>query len=573
MGIRRAAAALITAGALAAVAVAATPPATAPSQPLQRAPVAATASHLDALHAYVRSSWKALTRTHGDLPQAAVDPKFPDHAGPWPVYLSPHESLATIHKQLAAILSPAQLARIELRQLQRDQLAERALGGTIGHTVEPGLIFLPRPYVVPGGRFNEMYGWDSHFILLGLLRQNELGLALDLVGNAVYEVTHFGKVLNANRSYYLQRSQPPFLTAMIRAVYEVTHDKAWLARTLPAVRRQYRYWTTGPHLAGDTGLSRYHAAGVGPAPEVEAGERDAAGHSHYQRVQAALRAQVERGGAGGHAGHQDPDGIDLTRFYDQRRDRLTDLFYEADRSMRESGFDPSDRFGRFGLGVLDHAPVCLNSLLYVMERDMAYFLGQLGQAVEERKWGRLAEQRAERIRVLLWDPVHGLFADHDFVRGRTRHYPFATTFFPLWAGVASPEQARRTATEALRLLAAPGGLSTSTNASGSQWDAPFAWAPLQLVAVEGLRRYGFTAEADQLALSFLGTVLGQFTEHGTIFEKYDARRRRADVAPGLRFGYASNEIGFGWTNAVFLELEAGLGAGAAERIVRAAATR
>jgi alpha,alpha-trehalase len=564
VGIRSASAALsIAAGTIAALALAA-PPQTTAAPPPDRAPAAAD---LDALHAYIRASWSTLTRTHRDLPQAAVDPKFPDHRGPWPVYLSPRESLPAIRKQLEAELAPEQLGRIELRHLHRGHLT--------GGAVEPGLIFLPRPYVVPGGRFNEMYGWDSYFIVRGLLRQNEIALAQDMVRNAVYEVMHFGKVLNANRTYYLQRSQPPFLTAMIRAVYEVTHDRAWLAWTLPAVRRQYRYWTTAPHLAGTTGLSRYRALGVGPAPEVEAGERDAAGQTHYQRVRAALRAALEHAGAGGAAGvaaaNRAGEGLDIARFYDRRHDRLTPLFYEADRSMRESGFDPSDRFGRFGLGVLDYAPVCLNSLLYVMERDMAYFLEQLGGAEEAPRWGRLAEQRGGRMRALLWDPVHGLFADHDFVRGGTRHYPFATTFFPLWAGVASPEQARQTAREALRLLAAPGGLSTSSTLSGSQWDAPFAWAPLQLVAVEGLRRYGLTAEADQVALSFLGTVLDQFVEHGTVFEKYDATRRRADVAPGLRFGYASNEIGFGWTNAAFVELEAGLGASADQRILRAAA--
>ena len=516
-----------------------------------------TAADLQALHEYIRSSWGTLTRTHRDLPQAAVDPKFPDHKGPWPVYVSARENLRSVEKQLRTVLSPADWRRIELRQLPHPSAARATAG--------PGLIFLPRPYVVPGGRFNEMYGWDSYFILRGLLRQGQLGLARDMVRNAVYEVMHFGKVLNANRTYYLQRSQPPLLSAMIRAVYQTNHDKAWLAWTLPAVRRQYRYWTTAPHLAGSTGLSRYHALGAGPAPEVVAGERDAAGRTHYDRVRTELRSALERPGTDARF-----EGIDIARFYDRRRDRLTPSFYVADRSMRESGFDPTDRFGPFGLGVLDHAPACLNSLLYVMEQDMAFFLEELGGSVETPKWRRLAAQRAERMHTLLWDEEHGWFADHDYVHGKNRFYPFATSFFPLWVGAATQEQAKRTAEATLRLLAAPGGLSTSANVSGSQWDAPFAWAPLQLVAVEGLRRYGFSREADQLALAFLGTVLDQFVEHGTVFEKYDATRRRADVAPGLRFGYTSNEIGFGWTNGVFLELEAGLGQNAADAILRAA---
>jgi alpha,alpha-trehalase len=453
------------------------------------------------------------------------------------VYVARRESLPAVAARLRAELPPAELARLDLRRLPADP----------ARLTQHGLLYLPRPYVVPGGRFNEMYGWDSYFIVRGLLRAGEVALARDMVDDAVYEVVNFGKVLNANRSYYLGRSQPPLLTGMIRAVFAATHDRGWLASTLPAIRAQYRYWVTPPHLAGATGLSRYHAAGEGPAPEVVAGERDAEGRTHYDRVRAALRAGVP-----------DAGGLDMARFYDRAHDRLTPLAYVADRSMRESGFDPSDRFGPFGLGVLDYAPVCLNSLLYAMERDTAAILGELGDAAGAQAWDARAERRGRLVRELLWDENRGLFFDYDFARGRRRDYPFATTFFPLWVGAATPAQARRVAAVALPLLGRPGGLMTSTNGSGNQWDAPFGWAPLELVAAEGLRRYGMDAEADASALAFLGTVLGQFVEHGTVFEKYDVERRAADVAPNLRFGYTSNEVGFGWTNAVFLELEAEL---------------
>lgn len=151
-----------------------------------------------------------------------------------------------------------------------------------------------------------------------------------------------------------------------------------------------------------------------------------------------------------------------------------------------------------------------------------------------------------------------MFVDYDFTHRRQRWYPFATTFFPLWVGAATPDQARRTATAALALLKEPGGLATSTHVSGSQWDAPFGWAPLQLVAAEGLRRYGLNEDANGIALAFMRTVLHAFNEHGKVFEKYDVRRCVTDVLPALPFGYVSNEIGFGWTNGVFLELEAGL---------------
>jgi alpha,alpha-trehalase len=174
------------------------------------------------------------------------------------------------------------------------------------------------------------------------------------------------------------------------------------------------------------------------------------------------------------------------------------------------------------------------------------------------------------MRALLWDERRGLFLDYDFETARRRDYPFATTFFPLWVGVATPPEARRVADVALPLLLKPGGLETSTNASGQQWDAPFGWAPMQLVAVEGLRRFGLHAEADRVALAFLGVVLKEYVARGTVFEKYDVERRASEVGPALRFGYLSNEIGFGWTNGVFRALEAGLPPARRAEIVGAA---
>jgi alpha,alpha-trehalase len=503
---------------------------------------------LAALDGYIAASWSALTRTPRDLPEAARDPKLPLRAGKTPVYLARREDPAAVQRALAQILDPAALAGLELRRLPA--------GGR--EPDPPGLLYLPRPYVVPGGRFNEMYGWDSYFIVLGLLADREIARARDMVDDAVYEVVNFGKVLNANRTYYLGRSQPPFLTEMIRAVYAVTHDRAWLASTLPAIVVQHRFWITAPRLAGGTGLSRYRALGTGPAPEVVASEHGPDGRPYYDALRAALAEEARA-------------GRDVARLYDASRDRLTPLAYVADRTVRESGFDTSDRFGRFSLEILDYAPVCLNSLLYAMERDMAAILEELGETDEARTWSAEAEQRGARIRALLWDDARGLFLDDDFESGARRDYPFATTFFPLWVGAATPEEARRLAAVALPLLLRHGGLRTSTNVSGQQWDAPFGWAPLQLAAVEGLRRYGMDAEADRVALAFLGTVLAEFVARGAVFEKYDVDRRSSAVAGGLRFGYRSNEIGFGWTNGVFRALETELGPGRRDEIVSAAA--
>jgi alpha,alpha-trehalase len=157
----------------------------------------------------------------------------------------------------------------------------------------------------------------------------------------------------------------------------------------------------------------------------------------------------------------------------------------------------------------------------------------------------------------MWDEEAGLYYDYQFERGRRSTYLFATTFYPLWVGLATAEQARLVVANLSRLEAA-GGLLTSTTTSGNQWDAPYGWAPLQLIAVQGLRRYGFHDEANRLATKWLDLVAKEFHEHGVMVEKYDVVRRESDLADGLRFGYNTNEIGFGWTNAVFSELLAEL---------------
>jgi alpha,alpha-trehalase len=488
------------------------------------------------LRAYIKKSWSTLTRSTHDLARAAPDPKFPRGPGQrWPVYLSPREDRARVEQELARTLTAEQRATIELRPLPADRT----------DIEDHGLLYLPRPYVVPGGRFNEMYGWDSYFIQAGLLRDGEQDLARDMVDNFVYEIDHYGTILNANRTYYLSRSQPPFLTEMVLAVHRRAPDRAWLAATVPAIEKYYRYWTTGPHLAGTTGLSRYWDSGQGPAPEVVAGERDEGGRGHYDRVREYYRT------------HRVTE-YDLALYYDRRRDELTPLFYRGDRSLRESGFDPSGRFGPFSVDIIHHAPVCLNALLYRMELDTAEILAELGRAGEATVWRTRARRRRSAVDRYLWDERSGRYLDYDFRRGQRRSYEFATTFYPLWAGLASPAQARQVR-DNLGKLEAAGGLLTSTRVTGSQWDAPFGWAPLQLIAVSGLRRYGFEADAARLSRKFIAVVTKEFEEHGGIMEKYDVRRRESDVAKDIRFGYSSNEVGFGWTNAVVLELLAGLG--------------
>lgn len=491
----------------------------------------ASAEQLQTIQKYIKESWHTLTRSSAQLAKAAPDPKFQPMAdGRWPVYVSRRENIKRIEQNLRARMSARDFATIDIRQLPED----------VSEVSEHGLLYLPHPYVVPGGRFNEMYGWDSYFTQVGLVRDNEVVLAKNMVDNFLYQIDHYGKILNANRTYYLSRSQPPFLTQMILNVYREQRNLSWLRATVPAIEKYYSFWIDEPHLTKQTGLSRYYDLGDGPAPEVLSGERDDKGQDHYDYVKEYYRTH-------------DVKDYDLSQYYDKGKDRLTDLFYKGDRSMRESGFDPSNRFGPFNVDIIHYDPVCLNSLLYLMETDTAEILRILGSARQARVWTNRAEDRRKSINRLMWDEQDGLYYDYNFASKEVRRYPFVTTFYPLWVGVADKSQAARIVAN-LHLFERPGGLLTSTHVTGSQWDAPFGWAPTEMIAIQGLRRYGYNKEADRITANFLSLILKEFIQHNTIVEKYDVERRESEVSAGLKFGYKSNEIGFGWTNAAFIEL-------------------
>jgi len=493
---------------------------------------------------YIKTTWAVLTRSHRDLAVAAVDPKFhPAANARWPVWVSKREDIARVKRDLRSAMK-ADFEKIELRRLPDDVMKVQ----------DHGLLYLPKAYVVPGGRFNEMYGWDSYFIELGLLRDGEVPLAKDIVDNFLYEIREYGKVLNANRTYYLTRSQPPFLTEMILALCGHAQDHKWLEEAVPAIENYYAYWTTEPHLTSETGLARYYDSGEGPAQEVVSSELDAHGHNDYDLIRRYFRT------------HYVAD-YDVSRFYDRAADRLTPQFYKGDRSMRESGFDPSNRFGPFSADIIHYNPVCLNSLLYVMETQSAEIAAILGHYKEAAKWKARATVRAARVNRLMWDAEKGLYFDYNFVQQRVPGYPFVTTFYPLWAGIASRDQAERVVRN-LPLFECPGGLQTSAHHSGDQWDAPFGWAPLQLIAVQALRRYGYQAEADRVSKRFLTLVLREYERYGTLVEKYDVVGLRADIGHDILFGYRTNEAGVGWTNAVFTTLFDQLPADAREALVR-----
>ncbi len=510
----------------------------------------ATESGLAPILTYISSGWDTLTRSMTDC-QAVIDPKLTEPSVlylpadfPPPAALQELQKRCKVHVQAlpAVITSPGQIDPAK---------------------IAPGLLYLENKYVVPGGRFNEMYGWDSYFIILGLIRAGRLDLARGMVENFFFEIKHYGTVLNANRAYYLTRSQPPFLTSMIMAVYEADkaaghEDKSWLERAYGYVSTDYERWNREPHVAGSTGLSRYYDFGTGPAPESlkdEAGvHRKVANYFllHPQAGYLMENASTSDSGVGFRFSVQVCDGAKPASKPDcetAKEISLSPDYYKGDRSMRESGFDISFRFGPYGAATHHYAPVCLNSLLYKTEKDLQQMSEILGRNDDARKWQQRSEERKERVQKYLWDPARRLFFDYNFYTGVRSSYEYITTFYPLWAGLATPEQAKELVRN-LSIFEQPGGLAMSSTDAGVQWDYPYGWAPTQIVAIEGLRRYGFNDEANRISYNFMAMIAENFRRDSTIREKYNVVTRSSEA--GVNAGYQQNVIGFGWTNAAFL---------------------
>ncbi|KTD66888.1 alpha,alpha-trehalase [Legionella steelei] len=459
---------------------------------------------------YIDKSWSLLTRDN--WVQSSEDPKL--LTDELIVYLPKDENIKAVRQK------NIKCSQIKFKYLPRDYTQIK----------KHGLLFLPYPYIVPGGRFNEMYAWDSFFIELGLLNNNRFTLAKGMVDNLIYEVLNYGTILNANRTYYLGRTQPPVLTEMILAYYQKDPNKLWLKSTLPAIKKLYHFWTSPPHAIPNIGLSRYYSDGEGPTPEESP--------LYYEKVLNYFKT------------HSITD-YDKKLFYDNQHNKLTRFFYIADRTIRESGFDITAKYGPFGIGILDYAPVDLNVLLYKMERDTQKIYEILGDSKEAMLWKDRANIRVNNINRYLWDESTGYYLDYDFKKKKRKFYPFVTTFYPLWAGIASKEQAAAVVRHLPDLLK-KGGIVTSLNNSGLQWDAPFGWAPMQYFAVLGLEKYGYKKFAIEIAGKFINTVNSGFQKNHAIFEKYDVNTLSTRTDNKIKYSYATNEIGFGWTNGVYL---------------------
>ncbi len=507
--------------------------------------------------------WEGLTRRMDaeGLARALEDPKMAG-GGPNRLYVPAGDHMAWTYYQTIARQHPE--LRLEVRRLPENITLE--VQQQLNR--EPGLLALALrqqrdgevealPFVVPGGRFNELYGWDSYFEALGLIRDGLVELAKNMVDHFVYEIQYYGKILNANRTYYLTRSQPPLLTSMIRAVFHHLpagqQDIAWLERAIRAAMTEYFTVWMGPDRLTPTGLSRYFDSGQGMPPETEPGHFDA-----------VLKPYAEQ------------SGMSLAAFYKAVLERelvLPELeeFFLHDRAMRESGHDTSNRL----INRCAHLnTVDLNALLFRYEMDFAeliekYFNGNLQHAPQNAGtsdiWRARAEKRRETMNALMWDEHNGMFFDYDFVRRQPWPFASATTFYPLWAGMVTEKQAERLVEQALPRFEAAGGIVATTAESRGpvtadrpqrQWDYPFGWAPHQMLIWEGLCQYHYPEVASRLAYRWLYMITRNAMDyHGTIPEKYDVVHRTHQVFAeygnvGTEFAYITRE-GFGWMNASF----------------------
>lgn len=380
---------------------------------------------------------------------------------------------------------------------------------------------LPAPYVVPGGRFREMYYWDSYFTMLGLRVDGQQALVESMLADFTDAIERHGHVPNGWRTYYLSRSQPPFYALMLDL--SADRDPRLARRRLAALRREHGWWMRGATCLDASGAC----------------------------------ARVVRM----------PDGSLLNRYWDDR-DTPRDESYAEDvataaragrpaadvqralRAAAESGWDFSSRWltdpaNLATIRTPDIVPVDLNSLMLAMEQRIAERCRAAADARCAADFDRATARRKAAIDRYLWQGRDRRYADWDRVRRRPTDVVSAATLYPLFVGTASRAQAEAVAATVRRVLLAPGGLRTSPITTGQQWDAPNGWAPLQWIAIDGLARYRQDALARDVARRWMNTVTRTFSSTGKMLEKYDVE----ELKPGGGGEYPTQD-GFGWTNGV-----------------------
>lgn len=394
------------------------------------------------------------------------------------------------------------------------------------------LLPLKHPYIVPGGRFREIYYWDSYFTALGLNNSGRSALVGSMIDNFIELQNTLGCIPNGNRSYYYTRSQPPVLSLMVELVLSEKstgkHSDQILTYYLNGLLREYQFWMQGS-------------------------ENLTAENSQVKRV---VRL---------------PNGAILNRFWDDsatpraesyREDieaaehiseYLRPAFFRNIRAACESGWDFSSRWLNqsnklASIRTTDIVPVDLNCLVYKLEQMIGNLNELIGNAVESQKFKRLAEMRSKAITDVLWDSKSALFSDYLLDENKLSDVKSLATVLPLFVGIASQHQAHSVSQLLEQEFLMQGGLITTINCSSQQWDSPNGWAPLQWFSVIGLKRYQYDQLAETIMRRWNKTVEQYYHEHDNIMEKYNVRDLQC-VATG---GEYEVQHGFGWTNGVTL---------------------
>lgn len=397
-------------------------------------------------------------------------------------------------------------------------------------TYTPGssLLPLPRPYVVPGGRFREIYYWDSYFTMVGLAESEKWDLIEHMVENFAHLIRTFGHIPNGNRTYYLTRSNQPFFALMVELMARKQGDTV-LTHYLGEMEREYAFWVQGEEklsaLRGRTGA-----------------------HRRLVRLK---------------------HGELLNRFWDEsdrpREEMLADDVYTTDdhpersnlyrelRAAAESGWDFSSRWSedlmsRAKSRTTALAPIDLNCLLALYEMVLARAHTAAEHHVRASELRARSERRVHALRTHFWDEERGWYVDYLYEEGAHSPSLSAAGVYALYAGIATPEQADRMETTIRERFLREGGLATTLVSTGEQWDAPNGWAPLHYLAVEGLERYGKTTLARDIAERWVETVKRMYKRFGALMEKYNVDDPH-QIAGGGEYGI---QDGFGWTNAVTL---------------------
>lgn len=403
------------------------------------------------------------------------------------------------------------------------------------------LLALPKPYIVPGGRFSEQYYWDTYFTMLGLEASGRHDLSDGMMNNAQHMFTKFGFIPTGNRTYYLSRSQPPFFLHMVRLIAHRKGHYRYLIPRLHYLLLEYAYWTRN-------------------TPEFLKMSK-----THYRRL-------VKM-----------PNGQALSRYYDGKNTARPEMYrddveaakdspdhsatYRHLRAAAESGWDFSSRWlaDPMDLGSIrttDIVPIDLNCLLYELELGLAEAHKKILQLPQAKYYALKAKRRRETINKYLWDEKQGYYFDWDGKAGKPTEIWSLAGIFPLYCGLASHAQAKRVAAVIEEKFLKPGGVVTTLHTTGQQWDSPNGWAPLQWATIIGLRRYGYETLADSIKYRWLAANEALFANEGKFVEKYNV------VDPTARGGGGEYVLqdGFGWTNGVFMALRHDLDHKVAQKI-------